>query len=354
MVYVHPGYAIDCCGNDLVVCEPLPVDLSEACRAVEDPCDQLPATETSTMSGKGRRDNQRKADTNSTQTQDCWTGLGESLIAVNLTLRYDEDLTQGQRPMFRSGCSDVGPCEYARVLEQPCVHAEKVPIGQCWEDVDAKAWGEEFGARQVRILEELYALAGTGSDLDAVLRYLKRHPPYQFCFVEDYICCLLGQAPDTREIGNPKSSSGFTSIGFCTPYAADVAVAARIEACRLPVCFSGRIEVANGYQCRVMLVDTGVPHRRLIRKDECRPLAMGALDLAHYIWQPVDYAKRHLKQLGVKVSVSDVKKDVNKGFFEKSVLELPLEAARTLTIWVEKDLMDCPRVAAFLPGNGSY
>ena len=26
VVYVNPGYAVDCCGNDLVVCEPLPVD----------------------------------------------------------------------------------------------------------------------------------------------------------------------------------------------------------------------------------------------------------------------------------------------------------------------------------------
>jgi hypothetical protein len=37
-VYVKPGYAVDCCGNDLVVCEPLKVDLSSVCADEDDPC----------------------------------------------------------------------------------------------------------------------------------------------------------------------------------------------------------------------------------------------------------------------------------------------------------------------------
>ena len=37
-VYVKPGYAVDCCGNDLVVCEPIKVNLNGVCGSEEDPC----------------------------------------------------------------------------------------------------------------------------------------------------------------------------------------------------------------------------------------------------------------------------------------------------------------------------
>src|SRR5690349_2253955 len=42
-VWVQPGYALDCCGNDLVVCEPMRVDLTAICQPTDDPCDGTPA-----------------------------------------------------------------------------------------------------------------------------------------------------------------------------------------------------------------------------------------------------------------------------------------------------------------------
>ena len=43
-IYLSSGYAIDCCGNDLVVCEPMRVDLSSVCTAPDDPCNPRAVT----------------------------------------------------------------------------------------------------------------------------------------------------------------------------------------------------------------------------------------------------------------------------------------------------------------------
>ena len=50
-VIVEPGYALDCCGNDILVCEPARFDLSDACRREEDPCVTLGERE---VGGYGR------------------------------------------------------------------------------------------------------------------------------------------------------------------------------------------------------------------------------------------------------------------------------------------------------------
>src|SRR3990170_2570665 len=40
-VIVHPGYAVSCCGDDIIVCEPAKLDLRRACDAPADPCETL-------------------------------------------------------------------------------------------------------------------------------------------------------------------------------------------------------------------------------------------------------------------------------------------------------------------------
>ncbi|HEV2834176.1 MAG TPA: hypothetical protein VGW58_02605, partial [Pyrinomonadaceae bacterium] len=40
-VVVTPGYAVSCCGDDIIVCETATLDLKGACREEEDPCADL-------------------------------------------------------------------------------------------------------------------------------------------------------------------------------------------------------------------------------------------------------------------------------------------------------------------------
>ena len=90
VVYVNPGYAVDCCGNDLVVCEPLPVDLGDVCRPEDDPCAPPEPR-------RGRRQKARSvaAAVRRTGAKACWDRLKDGVFAVDLSLRYHEDLSHG-------------------------------------------------------------------------------------------------------------------------------------------------------------------------------------------------------------------------------------------------------------------
>jgi hypothetical protein len=50
-----------------------------------------------------------------------------------------------------------------------------------------------------------------------------------------------------------------------------------------------RVVVEGKARCKVVSIDPGFHHRRPLRKDTCRPLAEGTVDLLPYLWQkPVD------------------------------------------------------------------
>jgi hypothetical protein len=270
-VYVNPGYAIDCCGNDLVVCEPLRVDLSAICRIPDDPCDpkmKVPA---------------EPAKSGPDTPTDCFEMLKRDLVAVQLSLRYHEDLAQGQRAMFRSGCSDVGPCEYARVLERPYVHLEVIPMsgGELDEEAEERRWLASLAARLKEQVSQIEKLLKEGPE--ALVQHLKRNPPYQFCFLEELVCCLRGRDIDRAQ---------FLRVAIyllldwmlrelrcaCKSCRSDAGVPLGRVLLRRSV-IRGRTE------CKVVVIDAQPPHRRPLRKDRCRPVREGIIDLGEFIWQ---------------------------------------------------------------------
>jgi len=292
-VYVHPGYAIDCCGNDLVVCEPIRVDLGKMCRPLEDPCDP-PSV---------RNPEQREPG----KPGGCFAIDPKELFAVQLKLRYHEDLAQGQRAMFRSGCSELGPCEYARVLERPCVHIESTQLARASnEQAEAEAWIKQFIDRRKRVISELGKLILAG--VDALIAYVRRNPPFQLCYVEKTLCCLREQLPEERRTGNVDSRLFQVGILLLTDWTL------RELQCPCPSCNPDdgvplgnvvlhRTEARGKTKCEVVMIDPGSPHRRSLRKDPCRPIAAGHLDLAPYLWQPIKEVDRRLKAQGVSLVV---------------------------------------------------
>jgi hypothetical protein len=355
VVYVNPGYAIDCCGNDLVVCEPMPVDLGEVCRPPEDPCDPpskpqpdprpknaQPAGGTvNTWGIDGNRDN-------------CLDTLLGGLFAVNLSLRYHEDMAQGQRAMFRSGCSDVGSCEYTRVLERPCVHAEVASLNGD-DDDESEVWHKEFSLRGALAQRDINAALKQGPE--AVLKYLRRHPPYKFCFLGDLVCCLVDQYEQRDEKVDKKDPWG---IGWGERLMLWLYLDWLLHELECP-CWSckpdrgvplarvllRRVSVRNEQTCRVLLIDTSVPHRRPLQKDTCRPIPRGRIDLAPYVWQPWPYVRERLGAIGVNVTEMSEKAEAD---LLSNLVRAPLlldADARDLEAWVVKDPFSGDRVAAF-------
>lgn len=297
-VYLGSGYAIDCCGNDLVVCEPMRVDLSSVCTAPDDPCKPVPAPKpTAAPAAPADPAGQPKEERTS-----CLEIDPNGLYAVQVSLRYREDLSHGMRAMFRGSCSDEGPCEYSRVLEAPCVYVEEIPMraregGQREDD----AWTVDFRNYLRREVASLLALLDKG--IDEVARYIARNPPYQMCFLQEMICCVRDHA-ETPQLGRRNASAlELTTIGIyllidrmlrhlrcgCGECKPDTGVPIGRVLMRRSV-------VEGKTRCKVVSIDPGFDHRRLLRKDVCRPFAEGMIDLLPYLWQKPADAQMQMRE----------------------------------------------------------
>ncbi|MCY0916456.1 hypothetical protein [Massilia antarctica] len=354
-VYLNAGYALDCCGNDLVVCEPIRVDLGPACRAPDDPCDPratpptppTPPTSPATVPGAA-------ADA-ATQASCLELKVGE-LIAVRLSLRYHEEPAQGQRAMFRGACQDDGPCQYARVLELPCVHLEEVPLGGPPDQrSDEERWR---AALQQRIGQEVAAIsAAVTGGLDALLRHIRNNPPYQFCYLEEMVCCL-------RKTGTPASAQDSLNIGKLL----FMDWLLRQLQCPCGSCLPddgvplGRIilrrsVVAGRAHCSVVMIEQSAADRRPLRKDPCRPLDPRQLDLGPYLGQAAKGALEQLHSRGI--DVQEVRDKVDSadqlpaflGKLEGAVLTYEHRIATRLEAHLVDDIAGTTRIAFFLIGK---
>jgi hypothetical protein len=346
-VYVNSGYAVDCCGNDLVVCDPIAVDLTRVCEPLEDPCGRVP--EWPPLKGGQPKPVEPQRDD---KKRDCWDMSGGEVIAVNLFLRHHEDLAQGQRTMLRGGCSDVGSCEYTRVLERPCVQAELGALEvQCGDDYSGwEDWKKDLDQRRNTTFQEI--LEGLQKGFDGLLRYLRRHPPYRFCFLEDYVCCLQKRSVDPKDVGTVAERKRILfwlyfdwllrelecPCGSCRP---DRGVPLARVLLR-------RSEERGQTRSRVMLIDTAAPHRRPLRKDPCRPVPRGDTDLAPYLWQPGVAAIDALALQGIKARSEVLDEVALLDQLGKTVLSLRRGDTRLLALLVS-DPFKCDRVAGFVP-----
>jgi hypothetical protein len=275
---------------------------------------------------------------------------------VQVSLRYHEDLAQGQRAMFRGGCSDVGSCEYSRVMERPCVYVEEIAMPKSEEDeqTEENAWILEFQRFVQRESASIQALLEKG--LDAVLQFIKRNPPYQFCFLEEMVRCLRAQTPLNGEL----SADERTSVGL---YLLIDRLLRHLQ-CPCPSCRPdngvplGRVLlqrsiVSGKTQCKVVVIDQTGPSRRLLRKDLCRPVSEGKVDLLRYFWQPAVSTRSRLGALGVKVRPSDkgsvTRRVLNtqSKVFEDQVLTYDLASGDQLIAHSATDYFGVERIVAF-------
>lgn len=284
-VWVNPGYAVDCCGNDLVVCEPLCVDLSDVCRPADDPCADpcldAPPADPRDPTG-ARRDATGTSDGAATdETLDIgnWHIPKHEVLAVDLSLRYGEQPQAGQRAMFRSGCSGESACEYARMLERPQVVKTIADLTAEREIDEAEEFKKRVQQSMTKAVARIRALL-TGQKSDIVGR-LADYPVYGACFIPDYI------RAQSEDVDSWKVQVGswllvdflqhelFCGCGVCrTDQGVPIA---RLLLWRK----NGRADC-----CRVLSIAMRPPYRRPLKTD-CRPVPAGKVDLAQTIGQPI-------------------------------------------------------------------
>jgi hypothetical protein len=110
--------------------------------------------------------------------------------------------------------------------------------------------------------------------------------------------------------------------------------------------FLKREQVGGESTCRVLMIDTSAPHRRPLRKDACRPMPRGAIDLAQYLWQSPSYVRERLAAEGFTLKESVEVRDIKLLVTQMPWLETM--AGRTLILLIVTDPFNCKRVVGIV------
>jgi hypothetical protein len=277
-VYVGEGYAVDCCGRDIVVCDQLWYDFkcddasSEPCCGSVKPKPAPPEPPPAAQPTEGEA-----------RIEPASAKLGcipvSELRAFDLFLAFDEKLTGGQRAPSRGG--KAGECQFTRVRETANLYATEVDE-QCADS--AEAIDVDYRAKLKAFLEALRRSMETPKTL---LAWVERQN-LLFCFVRECLCEMVRANQDPPQ-------GWQTDLGFylVQDYRNQL-LACACESCTGVATSTAGVPIArvwiwdkrdkNIRICRVALIDTHSPYRRVIHKD-CWQADPGCVNVARYVWQ---------------------------------------------------------------------
>jgi hypothetical protein len=295
-VIIHPGQGIDCCGRDLVVCEPISFDVSDACpkeECLEPTYNRWGKTtlDITKASEEGAYD-QPEVTPVSLQT------LFEGSQMLDLYLHY---ATEGNDSQVRLG-GRGNDCEYSRLKEtvKPKWEIAGDPRVENTQHVN-----DFLAAYETKRINYIYSLQTarrkmeTGESLRAwFLQGLDAQPLHQFGFVRDWVNAL----ENNDVVGNIPQILFYRNMDDLLEWARCDCSGCRSET-GLPV---GRIwlqgpDAASGEGCRIIHVSNQPPYRRELQSEPCYPTSPGCVNLAPYLWQNWDAVKDSLTKLGVPV-----------------------------------------------------
>lgn len=286
-VSVLPGYAVDCCGNDVIVCERATLDLSKFCKPEQDPCSDRPlppppSTDDVQLSFGG------------------WKIPKSEVQAVDLFARYSETASGPRNALARGGCNAVEACEYTRTHEGYELYAKKVEHCEHSADGRVEAWQEEYRRGLVELFETLRAMrvpVEPRRTAERLGQWLRGRPLRSFGFVREWLCEIARQ-------NEPPPQGWYDQIVFwiiqdwrnhyfrCDCYGCGPEAGVPLARVWL-----WRQRDADGkHRCKVIYVNDYPPFRRPLRQD-CWPAPPDHFSLAPFIWQPVDYVITELRKL---------------------------------------------------------
>jgi hypothetical protein len=286
LLKVTPGYAIDCCGNDIVVCADATLDLSPCCKPKPQPCLETAPSPQQTPVTKVKFG--------------PWELPSSDVQAVDVVIRYAESQTDSRPGLARGGCGGTIACEYTRTHESYTLDCRLVD--DC-ADPTSKVWQEWYRGYQVGLKKLLDSLASLNEQkdpqakLDRVIAWLRQNPLYSFCFVGEWLSDLQGkpQLPtnwfDDVIFWIVQDWRNHYLICNCVGCGPDTAVPlARVWLWR-------RKDNRGKDRCTPIYTIGYPPFRRPVSR-ECWPAAAGQVSLAPHIWQLQDSTCLALQELG--------------------------------------------------------
>lgn len=327
-VTVTPGYAIDCCGRDVVLCKETSFNAADCWQRDPDPCREPAVTPIGAVIQVGGNpgpavdplidtlpppdlkapaifENGHPATTNN----DSGFEWPADRQAVDIFVRYSESQSGARSTLSRGGCGCGGGCEYTRIDEGGELYCR--PAKGCDAPDDPLAgWDEEYAAEARRLATSLIESARKG-DLAAFRAHIGRYGLHTFCFLGEW----LGDIEQDTKNANGQVDHGslietlprivpwllqdwrnHRLIRPCTRCGTETGV-------RLARVFLARKLNGGKESFSTLYVTAAAPFRRPVMRDEW-PVADGKLDLAPYIWQPAATVLPALRRAGVNVRVT--------------------------------------------------
>jgi len=182
-VNVGPGYAMDGCGRDIVVCSETAISLDSCCKPESDPCQGVVANPPPTMN----------AEFGGIEAQD--------LRIVDLILHYAETDVSPRSALGGVNCAMGSRSEYSRTRESSRIECA---LGTTDADplrLQAEKWEEGYrGCLEVlKRYREEHDNAKGAEIQHWLLRWLERYPLRQFGFVKDWVSHKPADEWDQRQ-----------------------------------------------------------------------------------------------------------------------------------------------------------
>lgn len=295
-VLVGTGYAVTCCGEDVVLCAEEPLDLAAAA-AADDPCADpasvvvpaAPITGTSSAAVAAMRE--RLAGS---AASEGGAGVVEPRV-VDVVMRYAERDADPRASLRHTECVQAPECEPARTAESFTLHW--VAAGDDPDAAAATAWCAGYTACLDvvrRFVDEVGGSTGTEKARRAwLVRWIDAHPPHVFGALRDRVCSWT-DAELSAGYGQVLTAlvlecrRAFARTGCLTCRAGSGVRLARV-----------RIgQVAADTPIRVLSVDTDPPYRRP-HGPSTPPAPHGATNIGALVGMRWAEAVRRLQELGV-------------------------------------------------------
>ncbi len=285
-VIVLPGYAVDQEGNDIIVCEPTRLDLSEACQE-EDDC----------IASIGKNNRRSR--------QDATPEPASEHIRVDIRISYREDLAQPKPALARQTGGGPNQCHYSRLIERHALRWSYA-LEETGDSVLEKAceqWEMEFYRYSRKVLVQ-YRKDNPTSKLQWFRDWVSNHPLHEILFVYAYL-----NAPENFP-GDMTTTLLFAILQDARlhylrtrtilPDAEPEVRLARVKFCEFK---------NNKNRCRVQYINNFPPYRTELQQDRW-PAPAGMLNLGRYIWHPTDMVCNRLGDLGVRCSIKKQNQEI--------------------------------------------
>lgn len=298
-VLVGTGYAINCCGDDIVICKDTPYDLSLACQDPDDPCADLWVDRTV----KKDVGTLLELDPTAVSPLTRYLTAADGLRVVDLVLRYREEPGQPQTSLARGACKEVGACEYGRVHEGFALDHRAANLESDPTEIVARRWHEAY-ERCLDVLVRFQAAFPDNVRRDDLRRWLlqwiARYPLQQLCWVRELICDLKGEETVDNQtlvllllllVQDRRNAFLHCECASCE----------RETGVPLARVWLKTMREGGRQTCHVLQIDSYPPFRRPLHR-ECWPAPLGSVNLGRLIWHRQAEACTELADLGIEVA----------------------------------------------------